>query len=399
MPMKLLSADEFRNAAKDGKRPEGTVFRFATEEPKMQDEATRKMRFVFSDATVDHAGDSIDPKGWDLSIFNRNPVALFAHNSWDPPIGRASDVYVQGEQLVGDIEFATADVYEFADTIYRLVKGKFLKAVSVGFMPKDWAWSSDKDRPYGIDFKKQQLLEISVCPVPCNPNALGEARSMGIDTRSLSDWAEKVLDSGDTVFLPRKDLEALRTQSKIGAEPRYYIQGKAHWPASFVERLRTQVKSWQVDPREVLILPEGVELRQIASVVADPSISTPLPIDDDLDVDALIEGIKSGAIEPADARATLEKTIAVAKSGRRISSATKAKLTEAMTHHEAMGSCIKDLMDEDAGDDGDAEPDGDADDQTLQPEPPGTIIPEDMTAEQRRMKEARDLRASLPPID
>jgi hypothetical protein len=64
---------------------------------------------VFSDATVDHAGDSIDPKGWDLGVFKRNPVALFSHMSWEPPIGRASNVAVEDGKLVGDIEFADAE--------------------------------------------------------------------------------------------------------------------------------------------------------------------------------------------------------------------------------------------------------------------------------------------------
>ena len=212
MLLKLLSTDDFRAAAKEGKVPDGTVFRFATTDP-VVDQAnadSRTVRFVFSDATVDHSYDTIDPKGWDLSVFNRNPVALFAHNSWDPPIGKAHNVIVKDGQLVGDIEFADAEVYPFADTIYRLVKGGFLKAVSVGFKPKDWVFSNADDRPYGIHFKKQTLLEISVCPVPCNPNALTEARSVGIDTAPLREWAEKVLDTGETVIVPRKEIEALR---------------------------------------------------------------------------------------------------------------------------------------------------------------------------------------------
>lgn len=216
MPSKLQSIDEFRSAARSGGQPDGAVYRFSAGEP--QSTATdRTIRFVFSDATVDHSNDSIDPKGWDLSIFKRNPVALFAHMSWEPPIGRASNVAVQSDKLVGDIEFATAEVYEFADTIYRLVKGKFLKAVSVGFMPKQWAFSNDKNRPNGIDFKKQQLLEISCCPLPANPSALVEARTAGIDTRPLKEWAEKVLDSGDTATMPRRQIEGIRTQA---SEPR-----------------------------------------------------------------------------------------------------------------------------------------------------------------------------------
>jgi hypothetical protein len=118
---------------------------------------------------------------------------------------------LQGDRLIGDVEFANADIYPFADTIYRLIKGGYLKAVSVGFRPDKWAFSTDRDRPSGIDFKKQTLLEISVCPVPCNPNALGAARSAGIDTRPLTRWAERILDLRDVrAHTSRRQLESLR---------------------------------------------------------------------------------------------------------------------------------------------------------------------------------------------
>lgn len=212
----LLSTDDFRDLAKAGQHPDGPVYRFTTTEPQLQSEASRKIRFVFSDQAVDHSNDRILAAGWDLGAFRRNPVALFSHDSSAPPIGRASSVVVQGDRLVGDIEFADSETYPFADTIYRLVKGKYLNAVSVGFKPIDWAFTADKTRPNGIDFKKQALLEISVCPVPCNPNALVEARSAGIDTRPLKAWAERVLDSGDTGAMPRRQVEVLRGQAGDG---------------------------------------------------------------------------------------------------------------------------------------------------------------------------------------
>jgi hypothetical protein len=37
--------------------------------------------FVLSDATVDRYGDIIDAKGWDLTNFKKNPIALFGHSS------------------------------------------------------------------------------------------------------------------------------------------------------------------------------------------------------------------------------------------------------------------------------------------------------------------------------
>lgn len=493
MPMKLLSADDFRAAAKDGQHPEATVFKFATTEPEqVGDDAARTQRFVFSDATVDHSDDSIDPKGWQLDVFKSNPVALFSHMSWDPPIGRASNVSVLGDKLVGDIEFATAEVYEFADTIYRLVKHKFLKAVSVGFLPKDWAFSSDKDRPYGIDFKKQLLLEISVCPVPCNPNALGEARAIGVDTRPLVEWAEKVLDSGETAFLPRKDLETLRSQAK-GAEPaRHYIVTAGTLSAKQADAIREAVKHWKSDPEAVLLLPQGFELRTVgaetrateadwkcgaaddlpveadgawdgpaaeASIFEhaggddfDPAIarkgflaydaaapklrgSYKLPFAHVVDgeLKAMASGIRAAAsrlpqtdipddvktsaravldhyetkmgdgdkfiqtlllkIDSTEVRAAIELAL---KAGRRISAATKAQLKVAMEHHAAMGECLMSLMEDDS-----EEPDGDEPEEPDAPtaEPAGSDVPEDMTPEERRMKEARELKASLPAID
>ena len=79
-----------------------------------------------------------------------------------------------------------------------------MKAVSVGFNPLEWNFVQSKERPFGIDFIKQELLEISPCPVPCNANALIEARAKGIDTAPLVQWAERILDEGDMTFIPRE---------------------------------------------------------------------------------------------------------------------------------------------------------------------------------------------------
>jgi HK97 family phage prohead protease len=434
MPMKLLSAEDFRSAAKDGDKPDGTVFRFATAEPQNVEGATRTKRFVFSDATIDHAGDSIDPKGWDLAVFKSNPVALFSHMSWEPPIGRASNVGVDKGKLVGDIEFASADVYQFADTIYRLVEGGFMNAVSVGFRPKEWAFTNDKDRPYGIDFKKQVLLEISVCPVPCNPSALTEARSAGIDTAPLIEWAEKVLDSGDTVFLPRKDLEALRLQSKTGADPRYYLQSTKEIAPSTAEKVRDAVKRWQADPAEVLILADGLELRQIAN----ETDLTKMEMADTGDVDAdfatamiahhklaipmadkeikggsdaaMLELAKSIVSDQTAQIADMEKWLAehkktgkgmesggVRKAGRRVSASTRAKLMEVIAMH---GDATKRVMEAIGEDDGE-----DPEDEPGRGEPEGSVVLESetnlvtMTPAEMRLKEVADMRAALPVND
>ena len=73
------------------------------------------------------------------------------------------------------VEFASPEVYEFADQIYRLITAGYIKAGSVGFVPLEFKFSDR--RQGGIDFKRQELLEFSICPVPANANALIEARS------------------------------------------------------------------------------------------------------------------------------------------------------------------------------------------------------------------------------
>lgn len=217
------SIDSFRAEARKHNRPQARVrdgealFRVSTFEPKALDPETRSIRYCFSDGSIDRMGDTIAADGWELTDFLANPIALWAHDSSSPPIGKAFDVSIEGPRLMGTIAFAAPDVYSFSDTIYRLAIGKFIRAVSVGFIPIEYSFvENDPDRGWGIDFKRQELLEISVCPVPANPHALEEARAKGIDTRPLKEWAERCLDENDSVMLSRAELNRLR---KIAKEP------------------------------------------------------------------------------------------------------------------------------------------------------------------------------------
>jgi HK97 family phage prohead protease len=229
---KLISTAEFHRNAQAGQRPRGPVFRIGLEPVEDVDGKPRTKRFCFSDESVDRMGDTISVNGWDLSDFTKNPVALWAHDSSAPPIGRASNVGVVGRRLMGDIEFADAATYEFADTVYRLVDGRFIRAVSVGFLPVRYKFvENDPTRGFGVDFLEQILLEISVCPVPANPNALGEARAKGIDTRPVSRWAGRALDSGRGSIVSRDYLSRLRADAQEPPRVRAHTSGHTALPA------------------------------------------------------------------------------------------------------------------------------------------------------------------------
>jgi HK97 family phage prohead protease len=137
---------------------------------------SRTRRFCFSDGSEDRMGDKINVRGWETANFLRNPVCLYAHDSSAPPVGKVVNIFVSGDRLMGDIRFVPPEIYEFGDTIFKLIDAEFLNSVSVGFAPLEFEFADDR---YGINFQREELLEISVVPVPANAHALIEAKGWG----------------------------------------------------------------------------------------------------------------------------------------------------------------------------------------------------------------------------
>lgn len=432
MTRKLLTVDEFRTSAKDGAKPDGTVVRLAVADPEVGTEESRKIRFVFSDGSIDRAGDSIDPAGWQTETFVKNPVALWAHDSFSPPIGRASGVGPFGSKLMGDIEFMSADISPFADSIYRMIKAGYVKAVSVGFIPLSWCFSKDKDRPYGIDFTKQELLEISVCPVPCNPNALQEAKAEGIDTGPLREWAERLLDGGGSVMVPRGLLEETFRQAKTPRTVRQKYLAKTEkpewkvcasddlqvaesetWDGAAAAKRMLDDAGFDGDTPDVARAARGFLIHDAANPVLRSSYKLPFA---DV-VGGELKAIKSGIIAakgrldqtdvPIDVRdeakeiaddyeqksvVIIEEIIpALEKSGRKISTANMALLQEAKDHHASATKCIQDVMDSNAS----ADPDEDDNENPNGDSVPTVVVLSETAKRAQRLAEAKALRASV----
>lgn len=199
---------------------------FTCDNIKSIDEDKRQIDFIISTDRVDRMGDIITVNGWQLKEFRRNPVILFAHNSRVPPIGRAIKVGKADGALTATGEFMEPDLSEFADSIYRMYLGGYMRAVSVGFKPIEWERMEDDDERFtGIKFTKHELLEFSAVPVPANPDALIAARSAGINTRPLKEWAEMVLDdwgNGEDLLLnnwgiPKSGVEFIQANADGGS--------------------------------------------------------------------------------------------------------------------------------------------------------------------------------------
>ena len=106
----------------------------------------------------------------------------WGHDYYNPPIAKAVEIGLKDGKLMFKPKFATVEELstdpsnpsewaKFVDTIFKMYKGGYLRAFSVGFIPKEME---------GDTFLKQELLEISAVTVPSNPNALALAYKEGI---------------------------------------------------------------------------------------------------------------------------------------------------------------------------------------------------------------------------
>lgn len=197
----------------------------------------RVVRYLFSSPAVGRDMHTVAADAWQLDNFRTNPVFLWAHDDKAPPIGKVIEISAQRDGLKGAVRYAEREISPFADSIYQLVKGRYLNAVSVSWLPIEWSRSTDRDRPGGLDFSKVELLEISQVPLPASPEALATARSAGIDTGPLHAWLEQVLDTGGLVSVPRDELNALRRAAKM-AEP--VSRAAAEWKVGAAKDLAVE---------------------------------------------------------------------------------------------------------------------------------------------------------------
>ena len=142
---------------------------------------SRVITFDASNETRDRDGEVIKASAWDLSNYLKNPVVQWAHKYDEPPVGKSPGINVANGVLKLPVEFPPEGTYEFADIIYRLAKGGFISAVSVGFIPKEFERGKKEGDP-SRTYTKVELLEVSIVPVPSNPDAIVSARDAGVIT-------------------------------------------------------------------------------------------------------------------------------------------------------------------------------------------------------------------------
>lgn len=169
-------------------------------------EAKRQIRVVAASGKSDRSGDIVQVDGIELKSYQTNPVVLYGHDHFGLPIAKAVSMGLNAKkQLEMVFEFADAATYAFADTVYRLIKGGFLKGVSIGARVIEAEWITDTvGEIVGRKYTALELLEVSVVTIPADSRALITAVKSGVVTeKEFEEYMEKTLDSdsGNTVSI------------------------------------------------------------------------------------------------------------------------------------------------------------------------------------------------------
>lgn len=145
------------------------------------DEDARTIEHIISTGSEDRDGDTINPKGWILDEFLKNPVVLFGHRHDMPPIARAVKLKAGENGLETLTLFPPKGISQLSDTAFDLNRLDFIRSWSVGFDPVTFTVRDNG----GTAFEEQKLLEYSSVPVPANPDAVNLAVSKGVMTEKM----------------------------------------------------------------------------------------------------------------------------------------------------------------------------------------------------------------------
>lgn len=189
--------------------PKGIQQRAAAVQAESPDPGRPVIDFAASTDQVDRYQEIIDPAGWVLENYQRNPVFQACHSYCEitDTIGRAEITEVRGNMLFQRVLFAT-EANPLAAVAYGLYKGKFLSAVSVGFSPLAWQdFSAEEAAANGgcrRRYTKQELMEVSAVSIPANPGALALGLKSGAVQRRDLDHLHDLL----TTLRDHRDLSS-----------------------------------------------------------------------------------------------------------------------------------------------------------------------------------------------
>jgi HK97 family phage prohead protease len=245
-------------------------------EVRLAREDDRSIRVVASDDSLDSYGTILE-QTWNLERFRKSPVVFYDHNSWDFPIGYAEDVEVVDGRLEATIRFVDDKANPKAEQVWQLVRQKALRAVSVGFWPRN-ARLEMRDGEEVVVLSDNELFEISVTPLPSNPNAVASMRARAVGR------ADERKPSGG---VPGNEVVMSKEVNKALGLPETATEADA--VAAINELRACAAVSERSNPREALGVLEGYRAASQRVATLETELAALRDADDKRERSALIE--------------------------------------------------------------------------------------------------------------
>jgi len=165
------------------------------------DELCRSFRGKISTDAPDADCEVLVPRGADLSTFEKNPVAFFAHGWRDMPIGNWRDWDVSLHHIKSTFDALVAppdhpkEASWFPNEVAHCLRSKVLRGISVGFSRLEQSPPTEKELEANESWRagkvqnvlrRWKLLEASIVPLPCNTEALVQEQAKGMLSEELA---------------------------------------------------------------------------------------------------------------------------------------------------------------------------------------------------------------------
>lgn len=164
---------------------------------------------TISSGAVDRDNDTVNPTGGDVSNFLKNPVVLWMHDRYLPPVAKSARLWLEEGRWKSQPEFTPKDMNPFGFMIGEMTRGGFINTSSIGFRPKTWKHNTERD---GYDFETWELFEYSLTTIPSNVEAaVQRSKAAGIDVAPWVEVAERVLDGekGAGFWVSKSEMERI----------------------------------------------------------------------------------------------------------------------------------------------------------------------------------------------
>lgn len=161
------------------------------------DENSGILECIVTTSDVDRYNEVIVTSGIDTSNYvEKNPVVLYGHDYYSFPVGKTLKLTQLKNKIKAQFQLAIEE-YDFAATLYRLIKGGYINSVSIGGRVLEWS----------EDYKsilKMEMVEFSIVSIPANPQAMITAKSFeAMAGKSMADVRDEMERMSNKMMLDK----------------------------------------------------------------------------------------------------------------------------------------------------------------------------------------------------